>query len=195
MKSRRHLKPLLVTLLVGVLGALCVRAATPKVGDTAPEFTLNTLDGKAITLKDQIAKQRVVLVVLRGWPGYQCPICTRQVGDFMAKADEFKGKATVLMVYPGPAEKLKEHAEEFLKNKSWPKDFIFVTDPDYTFTKAYGLRWDAPGETAYPSTFVVDQSGKVRFAKVSKSHGGRSTAEEVVKVLEPSTLSSRLPAT
>ncbi len=160
-------------------------AMPPKVGDIAPEFTLNTLDGKAVTLKDQLAKQRVVLVVLRGWPGYQCPVCTKQVHDFVAKADEFKGKATVLMVYPGPAEKLKEHAEEFLKNKGWPKEFILVTDPDYAFTKAYGLRWDAPGETAYPSTFIVDQSGKVRFAKVSKSHGGRSSAEEVIKALEP----------
>lgn len=160
-------------------------ASPPTVGDTAPDFTLNTLDGKAVSLKEQIAKQRVVLVVLRGWPGYQCPVCTKQVHDFVSKADEFKGKATVLMVYPGPAEKLKEHAEEFLKNKGWPKEFIFVTDPDYTFTKAYGLRWDAPGETAYPSTFVVDQAGKVRFAKVSKSHGGRSSAEEVIKVLEP----------
>ena len=160
-------------------------ATPPKVGDTAPDFTLNTLDGKAVELKDLVAKQRVVLVVLRGWPGYQCPVCTKQVGDFVSKADEFKGRATVLMVYPGPAEKLKEHAEEFLKNKGWPKGFIFVTDPDYAFTKTYGLRWDAPGETAYPSTFIVDQSGKVRFAKVSKSHGGRSTVEDVVKVLLP----------
>lgn len=185
MKLRGHLKPLLVTLLFGVLGALSARAETLKVGDAAPEFTLNTLDGKAVALKDLTAKQRVVLVVLRGWPGYQCPICTRQVGDFLAKADEFKGKATVLMVYPGPAERLKEHAEEFLKNKAWPKDFLFVTDPDYTFTKAYGLRWDAPGETAYPSTFIVDQAGKMSFAKISKDHGGRSSAAEVLKTLAP----------
>jgi len=177
---------LLVALAAVSFVGLRANAASPlQVGDAAPEFTLNTLDGKAVALKELTAKQRVVLVVLRGWPGYQCPLCTRQVNDFATKADEFKGQATVLMVYPGPAEKLKEHAEEFLKNKGWPKEFVFVTDPDYTFTKAYGLRWDAPGETAYPSTFIVDQAGKIRFAKVSKDHGGRASAAEALKVLAP----------
>lgn len=184
MKTRLNF--LLTTLAAITLVSLSANGATPpKVGDVAPEFTLNTLDGKAVALKDLTAKQRVVLVVLRGWPGYQCPVCTKQVHDFVAKADEFKGKATVLMVYPGPAEKLKEHAGEFLKNKGWPKEFVFATDPDYTLTKAYGLRWEAPGETAYPSTFIVDQAGKIRFAKVSKDHGGRSSAAEVLKSLAP----------
>lgn len=45
----------------------------------------------------------VVLVVLRGYPGYQCPICTRQVADLRRNADEFaKLGAKVVLVYPGP---------------------------------------------------------------------------------------------
>ena len=43
--------------------------------------------------------------------------------------------------------------------------------------------WDAPRETAYPSTFVIDQGGVIRFAKVSKSHGGRAATGEVLKAL------------
>jgi peroxiredoxin len=183
MKSNLRLLNQILALAVLTLGAPALLAAPPQVGESAPAFTLNTLDGKAITLKDEAAKQPVVLVVLRGWPGYQCPVCTKQVHNFVEKAAEFSGKATVLMVYPGPAAKLKEHAEEFLKDKSWPKDFVFVTDPDYTFTKAYGLRWDAAGETAYPSTFIVDKGGKIRFAKISKDHGGRSNTAEVLKAL------------
>lgn len=31
----------------------------------------------------------VVLVVLRGYPGYQCPICTKQLAEFRGKVDEF----------------------------------------------------------------------------------------------------------
>jgi peroxiredoxin Q/BCP len=169
--------------IIFALCGICRAQAAPQVGDTAPEFTLSALDGKAVSLKDELAKQPVVLVVLRGWPGYQCPICTKQVHDFAEKAGDFNGKARVIMVYPGPAEKLKEHAEEFLKDNTWPKDFIFVTDPDYTFTKAYDLRWDTPNETAYPSTFIIDKSGKVKFAKISKSHGGRSSVAEVLKAL------------
>jgi thioredoxin-dependent peroxiredoxin len=61
-----------------------------------------------------------------------------------------------------------------------------VTDPDYTFTNQYHLRWDAEKETAYPSTFVIDPTGKIRFAQISKTHGGRvkaATALEQVSQL------------
>jgi len=34
-----------------------------------------------------IEKGPVVLVVLRGYPGYRCPYCNRPVQDFIAKVD------------------------------------------------------------------------------------------------------------
>ncbi len=158
---------------------------TPKMGDTAPDFTLRTLDERAVELKTLNAKAPVVLVVLRGWPGYQCPMCTKQVHDFVASAGEFKARgAQVVMVYPGPAEKLQAHAQEFLKDKSWPADFTLVLDPDYTFTNAYGLRWEGKNETAYPSTFVISRDGKIEFATISKSHGGRVSAKQAVAALK-----------
>jgi peroxiredoxin len=121
--------------------------------------------------------------MLRGWPGYQCPLCTKQVHEFVQHADAFTGKARVIMVYPGKSESLEAHAEDFLKDKQWPKDFLFVTDPDYAFTKSYGLRWEAPGETAYPSTIVIDKKGIVQLVKISKSHGGRATQTEILAAL------------
>lgn len=161
----------------------CTAAEPMKVGDTAPDFTLNTLDGKVVKLSEENAKQPVVLIMLRGWPGYQCPLCTKQVHEFVAHAEDFAGKARVIMVYPGRATNLTAHAEAFLKNEQWPKDFLFVTDPDFVFTKNYGLRWEGPGETAYPSTFLIDAQGKIQFAKVSKTHGGRANAAEVAKAV------------
>lgn len=175
-----------VLLCLGVLtaGNLAVPAAEPpQPGAPAPDFTLNTLDARAVTLSAETAGQPVVLVVLRGWPGYQCPFCTKQVQDFVQKAKAFAGQARVIMVYPGPAENLKAHAEQFLKDQQWPRDFLFLTDPDFAFTQAYGLRWDAPAETAYPSTFVIDGKRVVKFAMTSKSHGGRATATEVLTAL------------
>jgi peroxiredoxin len=81
------------------------------------------------------------------------------------------------------ADDLKAHATEFLNDKNWPKDFRFVIDPDYSFTKSYGLRWDAPRETAYPSTFIIGKGGKVLFAHVSKQHGDRVSSDTVLKAL------------
>jgi peroxiredoxin len=157
----------------------------PKVGDTAKEFELTSLSGDSVKLSTLTASSPVVLVVLRGYPGYQCPVCTKQYGAFLAKADAFKAAgAQVAFVYPGPADQLKERAKEFVKGKDYPAHFNLLLDPDFKFTNDYGLRWDAKGETAYPSTFVIGKDGKITFAKVSKTHGGRAEVAEVVKALE-----------
>jgi len=161
-------------------------ASPPQVGSMAPDFTLKTLDDQSVRLTDLTAKSEVVLVVLRGWPGYQCPLCSRQAHDFVNDAEKLKAaRAQVVMVYPGPSDDLKAHAAEFLQEKNWPKDFLLVLDPDYSFTKTYGLRWDAPKETAYPSTFIIGKNGEVAFAHVSKQHGDRVGAETLLKELHP----------
>lgn len=159
-------------------------ANVPKAGEMAPDFALKTLDGRSVELKALVQENPVILVVLRGWPGYQCPICTRQVQEFVASAGEFtRRNARVVMVYPGPAEQLKAHAQEFVQDKQWPGEFVFLIDPDFAFTNAYGLRWDAKKETAYPSTFVIERGGRIRFAHVSQSHGNRVSAARAIAEL------------
>jgi hypothetical protein len=107
------------------------------------------------------------------------------VQDYIASASGFStSKARVVMVYPGPADDLKAHATEFLQNKQWPKEFVYVTDPAFSMVSAYGLRWDAPGETSYPSTFVLERKGVVRFAKISHSHGDRTKADDILEVIK-----------
>ena len=158
-------------------------AQIPKVGEKAPDFSLKTLDDQTVHLSGLTANGNVVLIVLRGWPGYQCPICDRQVHDFIASASAFAdAKAQLVFVYPGPVNDLKAHAEEFKKwkGKEWPEEFHYVMDPDYSLVNAYGLRWDAPRETAHPSTFVLDKSGTVRLVSVSHTHGGRTKAADVL---------------
>lgn len=156
----------------------------PAVGERAPEFTLRDLAGAELTLGELRGGGPAALLVLRGYPGYQCPICTRQVGEFLGRAGDFaEAGARVVMIYPGPAADLDEHAREFVRGRSFPEHFTFLIDPGYTFTEAYHLRWDAPGETAYPAAFVVDGQGVVRFAKVSRSHAGRASAAEILAVL------------
>ena len=157
----------------------------PKIGDIAPNFTLKTIDNKSVELRQLTEKGKVALVVLRGWPGYQCPLCEQQVHDLVGSAAEWKERnVQILFIYPGPADQLKDHAKEFLNNKEWPKDFLLVLDPNYKFTTDYGLRWDLKGETAYPSTFLIDSANKIRFEKISKEHGGRVGSRELLRQIE-----------
>ncbi len=160
------------------------KPVAPAVGDEARDFELAGLDGNKVKLSSVIEEGPVVLVVLRGFPGYQCPLCTAQVAQFVNRADRLQAAgANVILVYPGPADKLKRHAEEFIGDRSLPKHFRLVIDPDYSFTKAYALRWDAAHETAYPATLVIDKSRKIVFAKISKTHGDRAAVEDVLKAI------------
>jgi peroxiredoxin len=124
-------------------------AQPPKMGQTAPDFELKDLKDENIKLSLLSQKGPVVLVVLRGFPGYQCPICTVQVGQLIGKAEPLaKANARVLLVYPGPSDGLKARADEFVRGKDIPANFYLVLDPDFKFTNQYGLRWNAAGETS-----------------------------------------------
>ncbi len=160
-------------------------AKPPEVGKKAPDFNVKTLAKKEVKLAPMLKKGKLVLIVLRGYPGYQCPFCTKQVAELMEHSDDFKKrKASVVLVYPGPSDQLEKYAGDFIAGKDIPKDFRFTIDPGYDFTNRYALRWDAPHETAYPSTFVIGRDGVVIYAKVSHSHGDRAPLADVLAALD-----------
>src|SRR5262245_44729351 len=101
-----------MAILAALMLGLAIRAAEPpSVGAKAPNFTLKTLGGESIELAALTAASPVVLVMLRGYPGYQCPLCTRQVNEFAGAAAKFAAKgARVVLVYPGPAPELQSRA-------------------------------------------------------------------------------------
>ena len=171
--------------LLALLALGSAIAQTPLTGAKAPDFTLSTPTGATVHLAGDTAKGTTVLVVLRGFPGYQCPYCMKQVHDFVEHSADFAAKKTnVLLVYPGPPADLDQHAKDFLaKQADLPANIQLVVDPDYKVTNLYGLRWDAPRETAYPSTFILDGKGKIVFEKISHSHGDRTSAEDILNLL------------
>lgn len=187
----RDWKPtaLLMLVLTAMIssGSVPLRAQasnSPGVGDRARDFTLARLDGKRIHLAELMKEGPVVMLMLRGWVGYQCPICNKQVGDFLGHATEFQAAGVnVVMVYPGEAGLVQGKAEDFVTGKTLPEKFHFAVDPDLKVVNQYGLRWNAPNETAYPSTFVFDKHGVVRFVKISRSHGDRSAAVDVLPIV------------
>ena len=175
---------LVIVILLSGLPLLLAADSPPQMGGSAPDFELSSVTGANVRLSEVASQGPVVLIVLRGFPGYQCPICNQQVGQYLKQAEKLKSAGVqVLLVYPGPSADLAKRAQEFIKDQTIPDHFQLLVDPDYTFTNAYHLRWDAAGETAYPSTFVIHKDLKVAYAKVSQEHGGRSKPEVVLKVL------------
>src|SRR5260370_7241955 len=150
--------------LRNVLALVCVVLAigtavaqTLAVDAKAPYFTLDTPTGNSVSLAKERAKGMTVLVLLRGFPGYQCPYCVKQVHDFVEHSADFAGKkVNVLLVYPGPPADLDQHAKEFLaKQSDLPPNIKLLIEPHYEMTNFYRLLCAAPPETPYPSTFIL----------------------------------------
>lgn len=176
---------LLFTIVLASVSILATAQNKFSNGDKAKNFTLNSIKGEKVELSELNANNPVVLVVLRGFPEYQCPVCSRQVGEFIAEAEKFQELgAKVLFIYPGLSDVLQEKANEFTEDFNFPDNFYFALDANYSMVNKYGLRWDAPKETAYPSTFVINKKGKIVYSKVSSTHRGRAGVEEILEALE-----------
>lgn len=156
----------------------------PAKGETVTDFELPVLDGETVKLSDLTQEGPVVVVVLRGFPGYQCPLCRIQAVAYGQSAEKLADAgAKVLMIYPGSVDDLAPKAKQFLGGHKVPEGFTFAIDPGYTFTNAWNLRWDAENETAYPSTFVINKDMTVQWSHVSMTHGGRTKPGDVLKAL------------
>ena len=182
----------IAALSLTLLGMACIVSADeekvvaqPKVGERAINFELPVVGEKRfLTLTDEYKEGPVVVIVLRGYPGYQCPLCNRQVSSLVNRARVLGNEAhRVILVYPGESSGLDRRAEQFMGSRNLPDPLVVVRDDGMSMVEDWGLRWDAINETAYPATFVVDQNGRIAWKKVSDSHAGRSTTEEILKEL------------
>src|SRR5262249_25517184 len=89
MANRFTLTASVAALGIVLVGCWCASAAAaeppakatsvgPKIGDEPKDFELTALGGEKVKLSKATESGPVVLVVLRGYPGYQCPICSGQ---------------------------------------------------------------------------------------------------------------------
>lgn len=174
-----------------MLGSICspsARAGEPKgpdVGDRAIDFELPRADGQGyLSLRDQYKQGPIVLIVLRGFPGYQCPICTQQVSSLANRSKALADQThRVILVYPGEGDTLEKRARQFMGSRRFPDPLVMVRDDEMRMVDQWGLRWRASRETAYPATYIIDSSGEIRWKTVSRSHAGRSSVEDILKEL------------
>jgi len=157
----------------------------PGVGQRAPDFELPLVGQKKfLSLRDEYRDGPVVVIVLRGYPGYQCPICKSQFNAVVNRAKALSSESKcVVLVYPGKADQLEKNSKRFLGSRKLPHPIKVVRDDDMQMVKEWGIRWEARNQTAYPATFVVDQNGRIAWKKISSTSAGRSTVEEILREL------------
>ena len=147
-------RPKLAALAVLLAAApLLARAAELKPGDPAPDFALQSSDGRTVRLADYLGKKGFVLA---WFPKAFTGGCTEELGSLRdAQADLAKYDADVFMVSMDAPEKNAEFA------KSLKASLVLLSDPKGEVASAYGVS-GMGGMYARRWTFYVDKDGTVR---------------------------------
>lgn len=138
-----------------------------KTGDEAPDFTLNTPDGKTVSLKSLRGKY----VLVDFWASW-CPPCRAENPNVVAAFNEFKGKNFTILGVSLDKDKA-----------SWEKA---IADDHLTWTHVSDLKfWDSKvvglyGIEGIPFNFLLDPQGKV----VASNLRGPALQEKLKTVLQ-----------
>jgi peroxiredoxin Q/BCP len=139
--------------------------AVPAIGTVAPDFTLDSQEGKPISLHDFKGKW----VVLYFYPKDQTPGCTIEAHAFQRDQDQYtKLNAVVVGI---SVDTVESHKEWCAKDGM---SFKMLSDADKKVVAMYGSTMTIPqapqlGTLAARNTFIVDPSGKIvkEFIKVN----------------------------
>lgn len=145
-----------------------------KIGDTAPDFTLQDGNGNDWTLSDHRGK----VVVLMFYPGDDTPVCTREMcsvrdhwSDYQATGAEVIGIST---------DSVESHSK-FADKYSLP--LRLLADVNGEVRDKYGAKSLLPGYTAR-AEFVIDQDGKIAYQKVRSIGLFRPSDQEVLAAIK-----------
>ncbi len=191
------MRVLLTMGLVAILavGVMAQGAAELKVGDMAPDFTLQGTDGKTHKLSDYRGKQAVVVAWFPRAFTQGCTIECKSLAEngdkirrfdvtyYMASVDALEdnikfAKATSVTLGEGANAKVVEKKEA---------DFPMLSDPSKEVATKYGVL-NARG-TANRWTFYIDKTG--RIAAIDKMLRPETSAEDMLTKLSEAKVAMR----
>ena len=140
--------------------ALVLQAAeAPAVGSKAPDFTLQSQEGKPVSLKDFKGQW----VVLYFYPKDMTPGCTIEAHNFQRDQDQYTAKKAAIV---GVSADSVDLHQQFCTKENLT--FKLLADPEKKMIDSYGSL-AANGNVAARNTFLIDPQGVVRkvYLKVS----------------------------
>lgn len=171
-------------------------ARAPKVGEKAPDFTLQDQLGREVSLAGELEQGPVVLLFYRGeW----CPYCNAWLRTFGLRAAEFsQRRARLVAVSPQTPDNSLTMAEKH------GLEFPVLSDEGGEVIGTYGLKYDVSAHELYkaggadldkfngedrwilpaPAVFVIDRGGIVRFVTVNGDYTQRAEPDEALAALD-----------
>lgn len=138
--------------------------------------------GGALDLATFAGKERVVVIVLRGFTHKVCLECSTQTLALADAAPEFeRRRARVVLVYPGPVDgiaQLRGGLASLREGVAPP--FPVVADPELALVNGLGIA----EKLAKPTALVLDAKGIIRYAYVGRNALDRPSAKELLAALD-----------
>jgi thioredoxin-dependent peroxiredoxin len=147
-------------------------ASAPRVGDLAPDFTLESTDG-SFTLSEHRGER----VVLLFYPGDETPVCTRQFCSYRDRADDMSALDAVVV---GISDQDVESHEAFAAHHGLTVPLL--ADIGREVAKAYGA--SAPVLGTRRAAFVIDEDGIVRHRVVHTLGLDFQSADDLAEALD-----------
>jgi len=163
-------RPILVlALLLAASGPLARAADLPAEGSKAPDFTLQSQEGKTVSLKDF----RGQWVVLYFYPKDMTQGCTIEAHNFQRDQDQYTAKKAAIVGVS--ADSIDSHQQFCTKENL---TFKLLADPGKAVINAYGSL-AANGVVAARNTFLIDPKGVIRkvYTKVSPNPHSQEVLE------------------
>ena len=159
--------------VMAVSGLLGADMPTPKVGQTAPDFSLAGIEGELVSLKGYKGKW----VVLYFYPKDFTSGCTLQAHNFQSDLTKYQSQNAVILGVS--ADTVKSHKDFCAKEGL---NFKLLADPIMETITAYGSAMEHAGaKMAARNTFLIDPEGKIARVYLKVSPAGHS--EEVLNDL------------
>ncbi len=152
------------------------------LGQTLPWTRFSMADGRIVDMDDFRGKRKVMLVVLRGFAREVCVYCVTQTEAICENVAAFQQAGTeAFVVYPGEKNRLEAFMESFkrVSKRQGEPPIGVLYDPDMRLVKRLGIE----SELAIPSTFVLDEEGRIRYAYVGAAIDDRPPVDDVLAAI------------
>jgi len=155
-----------------VLWAGSVTVGKPGVGDAAPLFSTDDIDGTRTVLDEALKSGKVVL--LNFW-GLRCSACIEEIGYLNPMYEKYKGKGVLFLGVnvDGVSSDVLKKSIPALSNI--PR-FPVLPDPDFKISDLYNM-------LATPLSFVIGRDGKIVYRHDDFKPGDEKELEAVVNSL------------
>jgi thioredoxin-dependent peroxiredoxin len=145
-----------------------------KIGDKAPDFTLNDLDGDAWSLHKHAGKT----VVLLFYPGDDTPVCTKQLCSVRDNWSQYQATgAEVVGISTDSVGSHKSFADKYSLTLK------LLSDEKGEVIEAYNVKSWIPGRSAR-AVVVIDKNGKIAYHKVQSLSLFRPDDREILEAIK-----------